>query len=152
MAWAIPAWKTYPVPSAVSTGAARRWKQVVVISLTATAADVDWDFGDGAAGTLFVSAIADGTHGAKATALAAHLAALTAKTTGLVKVSSDIIDNTYLRGAAVAAGVCTIAPGTSKAPDIAFNAADAPTAMKLEFEYDLLEAATPVAATSMGTI
>jgi len=149
MAWAIPAWKTYPVASG---GATRRWKQVVVISLTAAATDVDWDFGDGAAGTLFVSAIADGTHGAKATALAAHLAALTAKTSGVVQLSSDIIDHTYLRGAAAGAGVCTVAPGTSKAPNIVFNAADAPTAIKLQFEYDLLEAATPIAATSFGTI
>lgn len=149
MAWAIPAWKTYPVASG---GQDRRWKQVVVISVIAAATDVDWDFGDGASGTLFTSAIADGTHGAKATALAAHLDALTAKTSGLVKVSSDLIDKSYTRGAAVGAGVCTVALGTSKAPNIAFNAADAPTAIKLCFEYDLLEAATPIAPTSQGTI
>jgi len=149
MAWAIPAWKSCPVSSGGST---RRWKQVVVISLTAAATDVDWDFGDGATGTLFTSAIADGTHGAKATALAAHLDALTSKSSGIVKVSSDIIDNTYIRGLAAGANTCTITPGTSGAPDIVFDTADAPTAIKLMFEYDLLEAATPIDPVSYGTI
>jgi hypothetical protein len=149
MAWAIPAWKSYPVASGGST---RRWKQVVVISLTAANTDVDWDFGDGAAGTLFTSAIADGTHGPKATALAAHLALLTSKTSGVVNLSGDIIGKSYLVGAAAASGVFTCAIGTSKAFDLVFDTADAPTAAKLVFEYDLLEAATPIDAVSYGTI
>lgn len=152
MAWAIPAWKSYPIQSACPGTGNRRWTQKVVISITAAATDVDWDFGDGASGTLFTSAIADGTHGAKATALAAHLAALTAKSSGFPVVSGLIISGSYIRGLAAAGSTYTLARGTSLAPDIVFNAADAPTAETLVLEYDLLEAATPIDAVSYGTI
>ena len=152
MAFAVTGYKTYPIASA---GSDRRFRQVTVFTTTATAADVDYDFGDGAAGTFFTSAIADGTHGAKATALAAHLAALTAKTVdGGVSIKSNVFGVDYVNIVTVAgAGQYSLAyDATSKNPEVLFNAADGPTSATWVIEHELLEAATPVAPASAGTI
>jgi hypothetical protein len=152
MAHSVPAWKTYPVASG---GTTRRWKQVTIFSVTGAAADNDWDFGDGATGAFFTSAIADGTHGAKATALAAHLAALTAKTAHNDFRCSAVDLGLYVKVAGATGGATEYKPtldGTSKMPELLFHAASAPTAAVIVMETELLDAATPIAAVSYGTI
>jgi hypothetical protein len=150
MAWAIPAWKTFPIASG---GTTRRWVQRTIISVTATAADVDWDIGDGAAGAMFTSAIADGTHGAKATALAAHLAALTAKQAHVECRTGGLQAFIRVVGATAGATEYNLTyDAASKMPELTFHAASGPTALVLVIDVDLLDAAKPVEPVSYGTI
>jgi len=151
MTFAVTAYKTFPL---VSAGCTRRFVQRVEFDVTAANTDTDADIGDVAAGAFWTDAEADVTHGAKATALKAHLTALYAIASE-IKWAVPVLDADYSKQIAtpVLANEFNVARNaTSKIPEFTFVSGSAPTAFTVIIDADILEASNPVSPTSSGTI
>lgn len=152
MAFAVPAWKRYAI--SINQVSLQRYVQTTVINITGANTDVDYDLDETTVpGTFFTSAEADGTHGAKATALKAHIVALKA-IAAVSWVESPIIGvtHTFYHTTPANNEHCQIVAYTDKIPALAFNAGGAPTDWYLIIHSVLLNSAIPLAAVHYGTI
>lgn len=117
----------------------KRYIQRLILTITGLAADVDMDIGDylnGSLGTFWTAA------GGSATGAVA-LKALQdiGRRADFMSILGDV--SGYARGAAAAAGVYAVTMA-NKAPNIAFNTAQAPTSLQLVIEWVLKDAEEPV--------
>lgn len=123
----------------------KRGIQQVVLDITATTADVDLDLGDDS-GTFWTAAQGNATYGALATKALEVLNKIVDQSAALVAVKSQqLIDRVQIATVA-AAGQYSLAIQDVR-PNIAFNAADGETSMKIILEYELNDNIFPVIAT-----
>lgn len=151
MAFAVTAYKVQAIP--VGTARARKWRNVVEIDITAANTDTDGDLGDLAAGAFWTAAEADGTHGDTATALKAILTALYAKSSNILWSCSEI-DAGLIQVASGASGseYQVTKNATTGLPDFVFVSGSGLTAWTLTIDASILEASSPTAPSSVGTI
>lgn len=122
----------------------KRGIQQVVLTIEATAADVDLDVGDDS-GTFWTAAEADSTYGSLATKAKTILNNIVDQASKLVAVKSQELLDRVQVGTVSGAGEYSVAV-QDKRPNIAFNAADGETAITLILEYELNDSIYPVVA------
>lgn len=135
MAFALTKFEAYG--KEIDEAITKRFKQYAVMDITGLAADVDLDIGDNA-GTFWtaVGATEPGTTALKA------LKDIQTKAKAFLSVVGTGV-NEKVRGTATAAGVYTLAVQNLR-PNIAYDAADAPTAYSLVLAWELKDGESPV--------
>lgn len=152
MAFAVTAWKSYPLH--VDAALTKRFTQCVEMVITGANTDIDADIGDiSTPGQFFTDAIADATYGTIATNLKTHLASLVAKGSHLVSMASEELDSNYDRvsGAPALGTEYQVVTFTSHLPEILFVAGGAPTSWKLTLHLALKAGEWPLKQESGGT-
>jgi hypothetical protein len=114
------------------------------MDITAAAADVDLDVGDDS-GTFWTAAQADSTYGALATKALAVLQDIVSVSAALVAVKSEQLIDRIQIASVSGAGEYSLAVVNTR-PNIAFNAADGETSIKLILEYELDDEQYPIVA------
>lgn len=119
----------------------KRYKQVLLLTITAANTDVDLDLGD-YAGTFWDAV--DGTT-VGATALAA-IKQINVKALTLLSIGGDAILNKLRVATATNAGEWSAAMNSTNThlPDIAFDSGDAPTSYVVALEWALKDGEEPV--------
>lgn len=123
----------------------KKYRQFVILSITASAADVALDLGDVTAGSLgtFWTAVSGTEPGA--TALTAMRDIQTRALTYCGAAGTSIAG--YVQGTSVGAGVYTVTMDATatQLPNIAFNAGNGPTSYNLVLTWMLKDNEEPVA-------
>jgi hypothetical protein len=122
----------------------KRALQCVRFTVTALAADVDFDFGD-VAGTFWTAAIANATYGTSATTAKTYWTSILSKAASIVNMYSFEIakSKTPAGASAIGAGLVKY-NGTALTPEILFNAAEGITAITLTVILNLQNSQLPV--------
>lgn len=151
MAFAVTAYKVMAVPC--GSASSRKWINVVEFDVTAANTDTDCDLGDLAAGAFWTAAEADETYGDVATALKGILTTLYPKCSNIDWSSSEI-NAGLIQVASGASGAQYVVSknATTGLPDFTFVSGSGLTAWTLRVDASILEASTPTAPSSEGTI